>query len=82
MSELYNLPLIQEAFGVYGRFPVYFVDAPSQNQEQYYTSEITGAKVWDRITIKNPDNDNLNYLDEKGNVVVMPSFTFPESCIN
>ena len=80
-----NLDLVQEALGLYGKFPVYVLNdaTPRPNREQYYTNEITGAPVWDRITLRNIDANNpprndLNYVDEDGVFNTMPSFTFDD----
>lgn len=75
--------LLRTAFGLYGRFPVFVLGdhAPGVNNEQYYTNDITGAKVWDRITLKNNDSDNLNYTNRAGEFIAQPSYTFPDSVL-
>jgi hypothetical protein len=71
--------LIQEAFNLYGKFPVFFLnEKPTASTEQYYTTEI-GTPVWDRIKFKqSADADNLNYTDRAGVLTIMPSVTLPD----
>jgi hypothetical protein len=82
IEEFKSQELIKGAFGLYGRFPVFFLnEKPAVNEEQYYTSAI-GTPVWDRIKLKSSaDAENLNYVDRAGITNVMNALTLPDTVL-
>lgn len=77
-----SISLVKEAFGIYARVAVFTLgdSTPASNKEQYSVSTI-GTPVWDRVKLRNTNHDSLNYVNSDGELIVMPSYVFPETIL-